>query len=130
VSLVVLDASAAVEIALRTPDGARLAGHVPRGSDTYVPEHFYVETAAALRRMELAGAIGSDRALLALRRILDLRTQRGQVRPLLPETWTLRHNVTVADGVYVVLARRLGAVLVTADQRIAGAPKLGIQIIS
>jgi len=130
VSLVVLDASAAVEMALLTTDGARLAGHLPRGSAAYVPEPFYVETAAALRRMELTGAIGSDRALHAVRRVLALRTHRAQVRPLVTEAWTLRHNLTVADAVYVVLARRLGAVLVTADQRVAGAPKLGIQIIN
>ncbi|MGH8906669.1 MAG: hypothetical protein ACRD0K_09165 [Egibacteraceae bacterium] len=39
------------------------------------------------------------------------------------------HNVTVADALYVVLARRLGAPLVTGDRRLTRAPSLGIRLI-
>lgn len=56
-SLIVLDASAAVEMFLGTPEGRSLSTKVPKGSTTHVPEHFYVEVAATLRRMELGGAI-------------------------------------------------------------------------
>jgi predicted nucleic acid-binding protein len=129
VSLIVLDASAAVEMFLGTPEGRRLSAKVPKQSTTHVPEHFYAEVAAALRRMELGGAITPDNAAKAYRRLLALTTHRAQVRPLLPAAWRLRHNLTIADALYVVLARSLGADLVTGDMRLAQAPKLGISVI-
>jgi predicted nucleic acid-binding protein len=36
-------------------------------------------------------------------------TDLVQVRSLLPEAWTFRHNLTIGDALYVVLARHLGA---------------------
>ena len=129
-SLIVLDASAAVEMFLGTPEGRRLSTKVPKGSTTHVPEHFYVEVAATLRRMQLGGAITPDDAAKAYRRLLTLTTQRAQVRPLLPAAWKRRHHLTIADAIYVVLARSLGAELVTGDMRLAQAPNLGISVIS
>lgn len=126
----VLDASAAVEICLRTPAGLSLSALMPHDAETHVPEHFYVEAAAALRRMELAGIVPTDRVGLAFRRLLALPCTRAQVRHLLPSAWSLRHNLTIADGVYVVLARALDATLVTGDKRLSRAPKLGIRVIS
>ena len=58
---VVVDASAGVEIALRTTDGQRLVAHV-RGRMPHVPDVFYVEAAAALRRMENRGLLTATAA--------------------------------------------------------------------
>lgn len=33
--------------------------------------------------------------------------------PLLADAWTMRHNITVADALYVIIARGLGVALVT-----------------
>ena len=52
---VVLDASAGVEIALWTDDGSRLARHILDADEIAVPDHFHLEYAAALGRMELRG---------------------------------------------------------------------------
>jgi len=41
----------------------------------------------------------------------------------------MRHNVTVADGLYVVLARRLRISMVTADRRLSRAPGLGVELL-
>ena len=54
----------------------------------------------------------------------------GCSKALLPEAWTLRHNVTVTDALYVVLARHLEAALVTADLKLAVAPGLDIEIVA
>jgi predicted nucleic acid-binding protein len=48
-------------------------------------------------------------------------------RPLLPEAWTLRHNLIVQDAVW--LARHLDAPLLTGDRRLANAPRLPVQVL-
>jgi predicted nucleic acid-binding protein len=130
VTFVVLDASAGVEVFLGTQEGHRLSANIPKASTTHVPEHFYVEVASVLRRMELGGVVGPDSAATAYRRLLRLSTIRAQVRPLLPAAWKLRHNLTVPDAIYVVLARKLSATLVTGDKRLARTPNLGVSVIS
>ena len=49
---------------------------------------------------------------------------------LLPEAWRLRHHITVSDACYVVLARRLGATLVTGDKRLARTHQLRVPTLS
>ena len=46
--------------------------------------------------------------------------------------WALRANLVIADAVYVVLAVRLGAPLLTDDQKLAKAPTLppGLRILT
>lgn len=43
---------------------------------------------------------------------------------LIVDAWALRDNLTVADAVYVVLARRSGAALMSTDERMLRAPGL------
>ena len=52
------------------------------------------------------------------------------MRPLIPEAWRLRHNVTVADALYVVVAQHLGAAIVTTDLKLADAPALPVVTIT
>lgn len=124
---VVVDASAGVEIALRTTDGQRLVAHV-RGRIPHVPDVFYVEAAAALRRMENRGLLTATAAWDAVHHLHGWRARVAASRQLLFAAWTLRHNLTVPDAIYVVLARQLGAVLVTGDRRLAAAPRLGVTV--
>ena len=49
---VILDASAGVEWVLRSDAGQRVERAVG-GQTIWVPEHYYVETAATLRRLQL-----------------------------------------------------------------------------
>jgi len=122
---VILDASAGVEWVLRSDAGERVelavAGHA-----IWVPEHYYVETAATLRRLQRAGEVSAERSSVALSRLLSIPTHRAQVRPLLSEAWALLHNITVADALYVVMAKHLHATLITLDVSLANAPALGI----
>jgi predicted nucleic acid-binding protein len=130
VALIVLDASAAVEIALWTADGSHLAAHVATAEEVVVPDHSHLECSAALRRLELREEITTEDAHAALGQILDLRVRRVDTLPLLQEAWGLRRNVTMADAVYVVLARRLGIALVTGDLKLTKAPRLGLQVLT
>ena len=42
---------------------------------------------------------------------------------LIMDAWALRENLTIADAVYVVLARRTGAALMTTDERMFRRPR-------
>jgi predicted nucleic acid-binding protein len=129
VTRVVIDASAGVEMALRTALGFRLAAQIRLGAERIVPEHFFIEASGVLRRMELNSVISRTDAQSAFDRLGRLLVRRVAVRPYLADAWQMRHNFTIADAVYVVVARVNGAALVTADIRLANAPNLGVPII-
>ncbi len=42
----------------------------------------------------------------------------------------MRHDLTVADALYVAVALHAGAVLATADMRLANAPNLPVETIT
>jgi predicted nucleic acid-binding protein len=127
---VVIDASAGVELLLGTAAGQALQARLPRPLVEWVPEIYYAEVAGVLRRAELSGRMSPARAAVALDRLLSMPMRRVQVRSLMAEAWALRHNVIVADALYVVLARHLSAPLVTADLALANAPGIGVSVIT
>jgi len=129
-SRLVLDASAGVELALRTPIGRQLEDRLPRGATVWVPEHYFVEVAAVLRRNELNDRFPAPRIQVALGRLVAAPLHRVSVAPLLREAWSLRHNLTVADALYVVVASHLEAALVTTDLRLAAAPGMRVETIT
>lgn len=118
-----------MEIALWTDVGSRLASEVLDAGEVVVPDHFHLEAAGALRRIELRGEVSPTDAQAALEHLLALRVRRVDTSPLLLEAWGMRHNVTVADALYVVIARRLDVPLVTGDVRLAKAPGLGVEVL-
>jgi predicted nucleic acid-binding protein len=129
VSTVVLDASAGAGIVMRSALGRRLLSLAPRDRQWWVPDHFDVEAAGAVRRMLLRGVIDETRATSAIERLLTLRVVVSRSQPLISEAWTLRRNIIIHDAIYVALARHIGAPLLTGDRRLAGAPNLPIQIL-
>lgn len=125
----VLDASASVDLLLETATGLALQARLPRNATWFVPEHFYVEVSAAIRRAELAGHITTDRAQKAFADLLAAPLRRAQVPPLLPDAWARRGHLTMADAVYVVLAENLSATLVTSDTKLGNSPGLTINVL-
>ncbi len=85
-----------------------------------------------LRRWELSGKLTEDQAQAALNRLVRWRGYRYPLTPLVQEAWTYRHNLVIADALYVVLADRLKADLVTGDQKLANAPRLpsGLKVVT
>ena len=55
--------------------------------------------------------------------------QIARTPPLLLEAWTYRRNLIVHDAVYIVLAKHLDAPVLTGDRKMAGAPKLPVQVL-
>jgi len=124
---VVLDASAAVELLLRTPAGGR-AEDALRGSRVGVPAHFDAEVFSALGRLVRGGNLEEGLVEPALEELARAPFARYPLQPLLAPAWGLRHNLSLRDALYVTLARRLGALLVTGDARLAKAPALGVVV--
>jgi predicted nucleic acid-binding protein len=126
-SSVVLDASAGVELLLRTPAGER-AEAAMRGRRVAVPAHFDAEVFSALGRLVRAGDLAERLVDPILRELARAPLVRYTLQPLLTAAWGLRHNLALRDALYVTLARRLGALIVTADGRLAQSPALGIAV--
>ncbi len=92
------------------------------GCVVYAPELVDLEVAAVLRRHERAGLLDRRRAGMAMDDLCEAPVRRARHWDLMWRAWELRDNVTAYDAVYVALAEALGAVLVTADAKLADAP--------
>lgn len=124
---VVLDASAAVELLLRTPAGIRVEAAL-RGARVAVPAHFDAEVLSALGRLVRGGALAERLVEPVLDELARAPFVRYALQPLLDAAWGLRHNLALRDALYITLARRLKARIVTADARLAKAPALEVAV--
>jgi predicted nucleic acid-binding protein len=123
VTVVVIDASAGVEIILDTHRGRALATLIPGGSEAWVPEHFIVEVLGGLRRQLLIEKMITDaQASTGRNRLRNWHLRRAAVRALGDDAWGYRHNIAMADAVYVALTDHLGAALLTDDHKLVSAP--------
>jgi predicted nucleic acid-binding protein len=125
---VVVDASALVELLLNL-DAAPAVRSALRGASLFAPSLLDGEVLSGIRSAWLRGALTDDRAEIAIDRLAVMPVERVPDHVLLHEAWSLRHNVSAADALYVALARRLECPLVTLDRRLATAPGLGITVI-
>ena len=122
--MIVVDASAALEVLLRTPGAAALEERLfDPGETLHAPHLIDVEVAQVLRRYALAGEINPGRCREALGDLADFPLSRYPHHLLLPRVWDLRDNLTAYDAVYVALAEALEAPLLTRDRRLAAAPR-------
>jgi predicted nucleic acid-binding protein len=120
--VIVLDASAAVEVLLQSQVGAPLTGRLlAPESSLHAPYLLDLEVAQVLRRFVLRGEVQPLRAQQALEVLADFPIERYPHQILLPRIWALRENLTAYDAVYVALAEVLGATLLTRDARISRA---------
>ncbi len=127
--MIVLDASALVELLLGTARGRQIAELVADPSiGLHVPHLADVEVAQALRRYVREGALEADVARSALEDLADLDLERHPHEPLLQRIWELRQNLTAYDAAYVALAEALDARLLTCDRRLARAPGLAARV--
>jgi predicted nucleic acid-binding protein len=123
--VIVLDASAVVELLLGTSRALRLLDMLQDGAQTiHAPQVLDVEVLGVLRRLTQRGLISASVASRALDDYRDLGIERHDHEPLLERAWTLRDNVTAADAMYVALAEALPARLLTFDARLTSAPGL------
>lgn len=121
--MIVLDASALVELLLDTPTGRAIATRIADPAlGLHVPHLADVEVAQAFRRYARDGELDAADAAVALEDLRALDLQRHAHEPLLDRVWELRHNLSAYDAVYVALAEVLNTTLLTCDGRLARAP--------
>lgn len=120
--MIVVDASALLEVLLRTPaaEAVERSLFAPRQT-LHAPHLLDVEVAQVIRRYAAQGEIDDARGRMALADLADLPLQRYPHDFLLPRVWDLRSNLTAYDAVYVALAEALDAPLLTRDRRLASA---------
>ena len=121
--MIVADASAILEMLLRSPGAEAIEARVfRRGETMHTPALLDVEVAQVLRRYVSRGEVAPARARAALDLLLGFPMERYTHEPLLSRIWELRENLTAYDAAYVALAEGLRATLVTCDVRLANAP--------
>ena len=127
--MIVLDASALIELLLETAAGHRVAARIadPR-LGLHVPHLIDVEVTQALRRYVREGDIEPSDAGTALDDLRALDLQRHAHDQLLDRVWSLRENLSAYDAVYVALAEALDTKVLTCDARMARAPGVSRRI--
>jgi predicted nucleic acid-binding protein len=120
--MIVVDASAMLEVLLRTPTAAAVERRLFDARQTmHAPHLIDVEVAQVIRRYAAAGELDAERGRAALADLADFPLRRYPHDLLLPRVWELRNNLTAYDAVYVALAEALDAPLLTGDKRLASA---------
>lgn len=95
----------------------------------HAPHLIDAEFGNALRRLVREGHVEPDTAAVLLQWapvFVDVRHAHG---PLTGHAWTLRHNLTFYDALYVALAAALDVPLVTTDARLAAAARLPCAVV-
>lgn len=96
--MIVLDASAAVELLLRTPLGVQVATRVRAATSIHAPHVLYLEVISVLRRLVRAGTIESTGAERALADLRGLGIERYEHEALTPRIWALRNVLSAYDA--------------------------------
>jgi predicted nucleic acid-binding protein len=129
--LIVVDASALLDVLLRTPAATALERQLFADGETlHAPHLIDLEVAQVLRRYTLSGEITDARAVDALRDLAAFPIERYWHLPFLARVWELRSNFTAYDAAYVALAEVLDAPLLTSDARLSRASGHRARIIT
>lgn len=95
----------------------------------WAPHLLDAEVGHSLRRRAAAAQLGPSAALAALDDLVRLPLRRVPHRDLIPRAWELRENLSFYDALYVALAERLEATLVTFDARLARAAAGHVEVL-
>jgi predicted nucleic acid-binding protein len=117
--LIVIDASAAIELLLNSSASSRIADRIFANDESlHAPHLIDLEVAQVLRRYVRSKEMAPDRAFQALNDFVDLPLQRYTHIDFLTRIWELRASMTAYDAVYVSLAEALDATLLTCDAKL------------
>jgi predicted nucleic acid-binding protein len=117
--ITILDASAAVAIAMNLPESIKFLPNIDTSDVVIAPDLFVAEVSNAMWKYVRAGMLDSEQGSTALERAVMLvdTFEPGQI--LYKEAFALSvdHQHPVYDALYLVLARRHNGILATLDKR-------------
>lgn len=129
--IAVLDASAAVGVVLCQPRAERLMEPLEAASLVLAPDLFVSEVCNVFWKYRTADLLDQQQADRALSRSLALTDRLEPAFACYQEAFALavRHQHPFYDALYLVVARRNNALLLTLDQRLAAlATTLDIEV--
>ena len=125
--MIVVESSAMVDALVGEPVNPQLLALLA-DEELHAPALLDFEVASALRGHALGGKLDPPRLDEAIEDFSALRIERHQMTGLLGHVLAIRDNFTVYDAAYVILAQALEAPLVTADDKLRGAERLGVDV--
>ena len=119
----VVDASAMVDLLLGTEAAVAIRLRLLNGQ-LHAPAHFDAEVLSALGRLNRSGHLPVATVSALLPRVENARIHRHPLSPLLTGAWDRRGDLRLVDALYVELAERLNAPIISTDDRlVAAAPR-------
>ena len=131
--MIVLDASAVLELLLNTEGGRRVAARIADpGESLHAPHLLAVEVTQVLRRYVATRSVPEEIAVAALDDLAGLDVARYAHEPFLPRVWELRANVTAYDAVYLALAEALDRAVAHLRPAAGGRPghAAGVEVLA
>jgi predicted nucleic acid-binding protein len=119
--VIVIDASAAVDLLLGTERAAGIAQMLGSVTEAHAPELIDPEVIAVVRRWTLRGWLAVEAGGRAVDELGELAIVRHRHVALRRRAWELRDRCSAYDACYLALAEALGAELLTTDARLGRA---------
>ena len=131
--MIVIDCSAAINVALERPGSETLSSLVNSGEHIIAPDLFVYEVNSALKKYVDAGYFDAKSACerygKALEIVDELVEPRSFDEDVLAESLRLDHSPY--DVAYLLLAKRKGATLMTLDRKLAAlCAKEGVECVT
>lgn len=122
-SAIVLDASVLIKLYLNEEGSRRAVNAVKKADALLAPDLLWAEAGNILWKYVRRDELASDAAEAILREMLQMPVAVTPSMDLLPQAFEIatKYDRTVYDSLYLALAVRAEAVMLTADQRLANA---------
>lgn len=121
--MTVLDTSAVIDYLLADGVAGDVRALLADAAPAAAPDLLVFEVLAVLRRDVGRGALSVDRALGAVDDLGDVAVELFPSLSLRRRAFDLRHNLTVADALFLALAEALEEPLATKDAGLAAAAR-------
>ncbi len=129
--MIVLDASAVVELLINGPLAEALRSDLDCRADTWIAPHLLdVEVVSAIRNLVACQRLDSHRSRQMLADLAALPARRLPHTPLLNRMWELRHNFTAYDAAYIALAEATSSVLYTMDEKMSKGHRAPVRLFA
>ena len=121
----VVDASALVDLLIGGATGLAVERRIV-GHRLHAPAHVDAEVLSALGRLHRAGTLSAERVEAMVAHLANSPVRRHPVAPMLVGAWSRRHQLRLADALYVELAVSRGDPLITTDRRLRPVPAVEV----